>query len=64
MPFVTDELLEYLQRLFPDAMPEPTISDRDLWIKRGEVGVVRHLTRLHKQQRENVLKDMDDVHRQ
>jgi hypothetical protein len=61
VPYITDELIEYLKYLYRDVMPEPTVTDRELWIKRGEVGVVRHLSSIHKQQRENALGDKGDV---
>lgn len=61
-PYIEDGLLEYLQRLYPDQAPEPHQSDRDIWINRGAAGVVRHLKMLHKQQRENMLGDIQDVH--
>ena len=55
IPFITDELLDYLQRIYPDRCPEPTQSERDIWISRGAVGVVRHLSAIHKEQRSNML---------
>lgn len=60
-PFVEDGLLQYLERLFPDVSPEPSQTDREIWINRGAVGVVRHLRHLHKLQHENILGDMEDV---
>jgi hypothetical protein len=61
-PFIEDGLLEYLQRLYPDQAPEPNQTEREIWMNRGAAGVVRHLVRLHKDQRENILGG-DDVHR-
>lgn len=61
-PQITDGLLEYLQRVYPDKAPEPTDTDREIWINRGAAGVVRHLKRLHQEQRENILGDMLNVH--
>lgn len=55
IPFVTDELLQYLERLYPDKAPEPDHTDREIWMKRGEVGVLRHLRRIHEEQRRNML---------
>jgi len=49
-PYIEKGLLEYLQRLFPDISPEPSQSDRDIWIARGAVGVVRHLSLLYEDQ--------------
>lgn len=61
VPYIEDGLLEYLQRLYPDTAPEPHQNDREIWINRGAVGVVRHLTLLHREQRENILGDIQDV---
>lgn len=58
IPYISDELLDYLQRLYPDKSPEPDHSDRVIWMNRGAVGVVRHLAAVHKEQRENMLGDM------
>ena len=55
IPYIADELLDYLQRLYPDRCPEPAQAERDIWINRGAVGVVRHLSAIHKEQRENML---------
>lgn len=55
LPHITDELIEYLESLYPDKAPELDWSDRLVWSKRGEVGVVRHLRHLHKVQNENIL---------
>lgn len=64
LPYIEDGLLDYLQRLYPDKAPEPSQSDREIWMNRGAVGVVRHLQMLHKEQRENMLGDISDVLRQ
>lgn len=55
MPFITDELLDYLQKLYPDKTPDPKDTDREIWMNVGAVGVVRHLHRIYKEQRENIL---------
>lgn len=60
-PYVEEGLLEYLQRLYPDACPEPSQTDREIWINRGAVEVVRHLKHLHTLQQENLLGDLKDV---
>lgn len=54
-PYIDDKLLEYLEQIYPDRSPEPDETDREIWIKRGAVGVVRHLRRIHDEQRENML---------
>jgi len=60
-PYIEDGLLEYLQRLSPDVAQQPSKSDREIWINRGAAGVVRHLQMLHKEQRNNMLGDIEDV---
>jgi hypothetical protein len=49
-PHVSRELLVWLQDIFPDKAPNREDSDREVWIKRGHVEVVRKLTALHDQQ--------------
>jgi hypothetical protein len=61
-PYIEDGLLQYLERLFPDVAPEPSQTDREIWINRGAAGVVRHIKMLHKEQRNNILGDIQDVH--
>lgn len=61
LPFIEDGLLDYLQRLYPDTCPEPSQTEREIWMSRGAAGVVRHLRMLHKEQRENMLGDLSDV---
>lgn len=54
-PFIDDKLIEFLERYYPDRSPEPDDTDRTIWMNRGAVGVVRHLRRIHTEQRENML---------
>jgi len=61
LPFIEDGLLDYLQRLYPDKAPEPDETERQIWMNRGAVGVVRHLKLVYDQQRENMLGDLKDV---
>jgi hypothetical protein len=55
IPYISDELLEYLQRLNPERSPEPDMTERAIWMNRGAVGVVRHLAAIHQEQRANML---------
>ena len=61
VPVITDELIQYLERLYRDVCPEPTMSDRDIWMHRGAVGVVRNLRLLRDKQRETVIGDLRSV---
>jgi hypothetical protein len=63
VPIVDKGLLDYLQRLHPDVAPESNQTDRDIWINRGAVGVVRHLIMLHTEQTKNILGDNNNVFR-
>lgn len=54
-PYIKTELLDYLQRLFPDRSPELTETDRVIWFNRGAAEVIRHLQLLHERQQENIL---------
>jgi len=62
IPYIEEGLLDYLQRLYPDTAPEPEHDERKIWMNRGAVGVVRHLLMLHREQRNNMLGVIDDVH--
>lgn len=63
LPYIEEGLLQYLERLYPDKAPEPNQTDREIWMNRGAVGLVRHLIMLHKEQHENMLGDITDVFR-
>ena len=54
-PRISNELLKYLQDMWPDKAPEPDATMRDVWMAVGAVSVVRHFQHLHKQQQENDL---------
>ena len=42
-PFIPVELLEYLERAYPDRAPDPSDSERMIWMKAGQVDLVRKL---------------------
>lgn len=54
-PIITKDLIEYLDRIYPDVSPELTMSDREVWFRRGSVDVVRHFKGLHEAQKETIL---------
>lgn len=54
-PYIEDKLIEYLEKVYPDRSPEPDDTDREIWINRGAVGVVRHLRRIFEEQRQNLM---------
>lgn len=43
VPHISSELIEYLEKMYPDQVPLPSMGDRDIWIKVGQVEVVRKL---------------------
>jgi hypothetical protein len=45
-PLITKDLLEYLERIYPDKCPEPATPEREIWIAVGRATLVRHLRRL------------------
>ena len=51
-PHVSLALVEWLEKLFPDRLPDPSaaISDRVLWAAAGSARVVRKLRQVHEQQ--------------
>ena len=55
LPYVDEPLLDWLEQIYPDKCPEPNMSDREIWMARGAVTVIRNLRRLHEEQREAML---------
>lgn len=44
-PYVPPELVQKLATLFPNRCPEPTMSDREIWMAAGAAQVVALLQR-------------------
>ena len=42
-PMIPEDLLRELERRFPDQCPEPTMTDREVWMAVGATKVVRLL---------------------
>lgn len=57
LPVIPQDLLEALDKQFPDRCPEPSWSEREIWMRVGERRVVRFLKRIFEQQNENVLRE-------
>lgn len=55
IPYVSEELVEHLERIFPDRCPSLTDSDREVWASYGRASVVRHLKALLKDQEKRAL---------
>lgn len=52
VPFVQKELLDYLERLFPDKCADLKDSDKEVYYKSGQRSVVNHLIEKYKIQQE------------
>lgn len=55
-PTVPKELLDKLEAMNPDKVPEIEWSDRQIWIEVGKCSVVRFLRHQYEKQNENILK--------
>lgn len=50
-PAISQAILDYLDRMFPDKCPGEEVSDRKVWIDVGCRKVVNHLRAVHNRQR-------------
>jgi hypothetical protein len=50
IPEVSDELVAYLDRLFPERTPSIDTAGRRIWMDAGNREVVRHLQTVNKRQ--------------
>ncbi len=55
VPAIDTALVEWLEQIYPDRCPNPNMSDREIWIACGAVGVTRKLRALLEEQWENKL---------
>lgn len=55
-PLITNELIDYLDRAYPDKMPDAYHNEHELGMRMGEIRVVRHLKHLRDKQQRNVLR--------
>lgn len=60
LPTVTQELVEYLEVLFPDECPSIKDEDRKIWFKAGQVDVVRTLKNILEENAGNVLRQQTE----
>lgn len=54
-PPISQELLVYLARLYPDRCPDPKWPERKVWMEAGAADVVRKLRAEHERQGKNLL---------
>ncbi len=58
LPYVDKELIEWLERIYPDRTPSIEMTDRQIWVQRGNVNVVLKLRDLYEEQIKNSLTSM------
>jgi len=58
LPYVDKELIEWLERIYPDRTPSIEMTDREIWVQRGNVNVVLKLRDLYEEQIKNSLTSM------
>ncbi len=61
LPALSQELINKLDKLFPDKCPLLTDSDRDIWYKVGQRSVINYLQQTYDQQlQDNIItKDLE-----
>ena len=57
-PSVSRELIQYLQQVFRNQLPDITISDRELGAKIGEQRVINHLAAILQNQEDDLLSNV------
>lgn len=55
IPQISDELIAYLEAIYPDKLPASFGGEFSFGVRVGEVSVVRHLKAKRDEQRENML---------
>tara|TARA_S200002703_G_C3664188_1_gene203935 strand:+ start:402 stop:605 length:204 start_codon:yes stop_codon:yes gene_type:complete len=53
---ISQELIDYLDKQFPDKSPDLKDSERQIWIKAGQASVVSHLKMILNDNDQNILK--------
>lgn len=55
IPMIDKNLIDFLSRMYPDVSPELSMSEREIFFRRGAVDVIRTLNRIYSEQNEDVL---------
>ena len=55
IPPIPKQLLEYLDRLYPDSCPDLSLADREVWYKAGQRSVIGFLFRVYSEQTERLV---------
>ena len=53
LPALSQELINKLDKLFPDKCPLLTDSDREVWFKVGQRSVINYLQQIYDEQLQN-----------
>ena len=59
IPLIDKALIEYLERMYPDVSPELSMTEREIFFRRGAVDVARTLRRIYSEQNEDILGGSD-----
>lgn len=54
-PMIDKNLIDFLSRMYPDVSPELSMTEREIFFRRGAVDVVRTLKRIYSEQNEDIL---------
>lgn len=52
LPHISQNLVDYLHKVYQDNVPNVGMSDREIWVEVGKISVVRHIQDLYNQQNE------------
>ncbi len=55
IPHVSEDLLEYIERLYPDKSPSLKTPEREVWFRAGQASVAVKLRAVFDEQNENIL---------
>ena len=51
-PPITEDIIKYLEEVYPDKAPDISMEEKLIWFTAGQVAVVRHLKEQFKLQEE------------
>jgi hypothetical protein len=54
---ISQELINYLEKQFPDKSPDLNDNERKIWFKAGQSSVVSHLKKILNDKENNILKE-------
>ena len=56
MPLISEAMIKRLEQLYTDKCPDLTNSEKDVWLKSGQVSVIRFLRQTYNDQlQQNIL---------